>query len=149
MAFTLSSPAFNSNTNLPSQFTCEGENVSPPLRWEEAPDNTRSFALIVDDPDAPSGTWVHWTLFNIPPDVYQIEQDNTPPEAISGLNSWGETGYRGPCPPSGTHHYYFKLYALDKTLSLSSNVTSEEILDAMQGHILDECVLIGLYSNPS
>lgn len=149
MAFTLSSPAFNSNTNLPSQFTCEGENVSPSLRWEEAPDNTRSFALIVDDPDAPSGTWVHWTLFNIPPDVYQIEQDNTPPEVISGLNSWGETGYRGPCPPSGTHHYYFKLYALDKTLSLSSNVTSEEILDAMQGHILDECVLIGLYSNPS
>jgi hypothetical protein len=146
MSLTIESPAFASNTFIPSQYTCKGEDLSPPLAWHDSSLSTKSYVLIVDDPDAPSGVWDHWVLVNIPPNVKQLDEGaQLPSGAVNGKNSWGGIGYRGPCPPSGIHRYFFRLYALDTILRVSDYVTKTEVLQAMKDHILDSSELIGLY----
>ena len=146
MSLSLTSPGFSNNTLMPKQYTCNGDNYSPALNWTGAPVGTESYALIVDDPDAPNGTWDHWLLFNIPATLDHLDEaTQTPAGALSGKNSWDEHGYGGPCPPSGTHRYFFTLYALDSRLTVNSNVNKQDILNAIQNHILDSSQLIGLY----
>ena len=151
VTFTLSSTAFANGKPIPARYTCDGEDISPPLQWNEPPTGTRSFALVMDDPDAPMGTWVHWVLFDLPPESRAL------PEAVPsqgtladgsrhGLNSWGRTDYGGPCPPRGTHRYYFRLYALDAPLGLAVGASREEVLAAMSGHVLAQAELMGTYS---
>ncbi len=147
----LFSPAFSEGAPIPARHTCDGENISPALSWEAAPADTRFFALICDDPDAPSGVWDHWLLFNLPAEHTRLDEgvsdDFAPfPGAAHGLNSWKNAKYQGPCPPSGTHRYYFTLYALDARLSLKPGATKPEILRAMDGHIIAEARLMGRYS---
>lgn len=146
MSLSLESPAFLNQTLMPKQYTCNGSNYSPALSWQGAPAGTKSYVLMVEDPDAPNGIWVHWLLFNIPATLTQLDEaTEVPTSAISGKNSWGAQGYRGPCPPNGTHRYYFKLYALDSRLTVNSSVNKDDILNAMEGHILESSELIGLY----
>lgn len=146
MTLTLESSAFKHNEPIPTKYTCQGTDLSPPLRWHNAPAQTKSFVLLVEDPDATNGLWIHWALFNIESNITHLTENcSTPEGAISGLNTWGKNGYGGPCPPTGTHRYFFKLYALDNLLPLSEQATHTEIIAAMNGHILDECELIGLY----
>ncbi|WP_019218198.1 YbhB/YbcL family Raf kinase inhibitor-like protein [Legionella tunisiensis] len=146
MSLSLISPAFAANTMIPIQYTCQGADISPALLWQDAPAETKSYVLILDDPDAPSGDWVHWVVFNIPPTVQRLADDaELPAGAINGKNSWGQTGYRGPCPPSGTHRYFFKLYALDMLLTLNANATKQDVLAAMANHVLEQSELMGLY----
>lgn len=145
MGLSIESSDFANNTLMPVQYTCDGADNSPSLLWKESPAQTQSYVLIVDDPDAPAGTWVHWVLFNIPADIRQLEASEAPKGAISGKNSWGSTGYRGPCPPSGTHRYFFKLYALDTILTLNTTANKQDVVKAMQGHVLESSELIGLY----
>jgi hypothetical protein len=148
MSFALTSPAFTQGQPIPSQFSCKGADVSPALAWTEPPAGTRSFALIMDDPDAPMGTWDHWVLFNIPPETRSLPEDFQPAAPIAtGRNSWGRNDYGGPCPPSGTHRYFFKLYALDTTLNLSAGADKQALLSAMQGHILAQAELMGTFSH--
>ena len=142
----LSSSAFIHNQTIPAKYTCDGENVNPPLTITDVLTDSKSLTLIVDDPDAPAGTWVHWTVWNISPDTKQIAENSVPSNAIQGKTSFGNSGYGGPCPPSGTHRYFFKLYALDTTLSLGQNATKQDLEKAFVGHILDQAELIGLYS---
>ena len=143
-------PSFAHNQMMPSRFTCDGQDISPPLNWENVPPETKSFALIMDDPDAPLGTWVHWIIFNIPASKNHLEEKIKKESNLSGgvkqgRNSWKQIGYGGPCPPSGTHRYFFKFFALDKELDLEAGITKKNLLDAMQGHILDSQEMIGLY----
>ena len=146
MSLTLTSDAFANGQSIPAKYSCVGKNISPALAWDEPPAGTKSFTLIVDDPDAPMGTWVHWVLFNIPASTRSL-QENTDSGAMSaGKNSSGNTRYDGPCPPSGTHRYFFKLYALDSTLSLSPGATKEQVLKAMESHILAQGELMGTFS---
>ena len=140
------SPAFLNNQNIPSKYTCDGEGINPPLEFKEIPPNAQSLVLIVDDPDAPNGTWVHWTLWNIDPATISIAENSVPPKAIAGQTSSGQNIYGGPCPPSGTHRYFFKLYALDSKLSVTSFSFKEDLEKAMQGHIISQAELVGLYS---
>ncbi|QMT60997.1 MULTISPECIES: YbhB/YbcL family Raf kinase inhibitor-like protein [unclassified Legionella] len=143
----LESPAFVHNEFIPREYTCDGTDHSPPLVWSDIPKNTQSFVLIMDDPDAPMGLWVHWILFNVPPDCHELKlETGIPSNAISAQNSWGKTGYGGPCPPKGTHRYSFKLYALDTSLTLGEHATKKEIETAMQNHIIEQTELIGKYS---
>lgn len=150
-AMNITSMAFEDNTSMPNTYTCDGKNINPPLMWSGIPNNTKSLALIEDDPDAPNGDWVHWLLWNIPPTVVSIPErfsPSTAPETapiIEGTTSFSHAAYGGPCPPSGTHHYHFKLYALDTTLTLPSTAKKEELLQVMRGHIIDQAELIGLY----
>ena len=144
----LESPVFAHNEFIPREYTCNGADHSPPLVWSNAPKNTQSFVLIMDDPDAPMGLWVHWILFNLPADCHELGVD-VPLKAISAQNSWGKTGYGGPCPPTGTHRYFFKLYALDTSLTLGEHATKKEIETAMQNHIIEQTELIGKYSQSS
>ena len=148
MSLNLKSDAFVSGQSIPAKYTCVGKNVSPALTWSDPPAGTRSFALIVDDPDAPMGTWVHWVLFNIPADQHDLAEDLpvTGNAIYFGKNSSGNTRYDGPCPPSGTHRYYFKLYALDTLVDLRPGATKEELLKAMQGHTLAQGELMGTFS---
>ncbi|KTD71473.1 MULTISPECIES: YbhB/YbcL family Raf kinase inhibitor-like protein [Legionella] len=147
-AFTLKSSAFKMNSMIPDQFTCNGTDQSPPLSWQNIPPNTQSLALVVDDPDAPDGTWTHWIVFNIPPTVTELGAGApTPPGAANAKNSWGGLGYRGPCPSLGAHSYHFKLYALDTVLNLGDGTTREIVLDTMTGHVIGSAELIGLYQN--
>jgi len=141
----LTSSAFEHNQNIPAKYTCDNENINPPLYISEVPENAKSLVLIMDDPDAPAGTWVHWTVWNIAPDTAEIPENSVPTNTQQGLTSFGQPGYGGPCPPSGTHRYVFKLYALDTTLNLDTNIEKEDIEKAMEGHILDNVELIGLY----
>ena len=143
----ITSSAFNANAFIPKQYTCDEKDLSPPLQWTHAPNNTQSFVLIVDDPDAPNGNWDHWLLFNIPGDVTQLTENLSvlPAGTQEGKNSWGKTGYGGPCPPSNIHRYFFKLYALDSVLSLKNGVTKDQITQAMEGHIIAQAELIGKY----
>ena len=138
----ISSPEFKNNGFIPRKFTCQGKDVSPALIIENIPEGTKGIALIVDDPDAPVGTWVHWVVFNIPI-VSEIKEDSIPGE--QGMNDFGRKDYGGPCPPSGTHRYFFKIYALDATLEASKGVNKRTLEKSMQGHILDKAELIGLY----
>lgn len=142
----IKSPSFAAGGNIPARFSCRGDDANPPLVFENVPAGTKSLALIVDDPDAPGGTWVHWVMWNIQPDTGRIETDSAPRGAVQGVNSWGRTGYGGPCPPSGTHHYHFKLYALDTKLPLGPSSGKPELVAAMQGHILAHSEVIGLFS---
>ena len=137
----LYSLAFGNNGFIPAKYTCDGENINPPLSISDVSQKARSLVLIMDDPDAPSGTWVHWTVWNIDPKTIEI----VPQNAIEGTTSFGKPGYGGPCPPSGTHRYFFKLYALDNTLQLSASSTKEDLEKAMEGHIIGQTDLVGLY----
>ena len=141
----LSSPVFENNGIIPPKFTCDGEGVNPPLEISDVPAGAKSLALIVDDPDAPAGDWVHWTVWNIKPDTKLVDENSVPPEAIEGITDFGKPGYGGPCPPSGTHRYQFKLYALDISLDLDSGAKKADVEKAMEGHILDQTDLVGLY----
>jgi Raf kinase inhibitor-like YbhB/YbcL family protein len=144
------SSSFNHEDMITTKYTCDGQNISPPLSWSGAPEKTKSLALICDDPDAPAGTWVHWVFFDIPATVNSLQEKVSRQEEIAGLgkngkNSSGRYGYDGPCPPGGTHRYYFKLYALDTMLNLKAGLTKEELLKAMKGHVLEEVQLMGRY----
>jgi Raf kinase inhibitor-like YbhB/YbcL family protein len=147
ITMNLTSSAFSASQSIPERYSCKGADVSPPLAWDEPPAGTQSFALIIDDPDAPVGTWDHWVLFNIPTERRDLPDDFQPTGSIVvGRNSWGRNDYGGPCPPSGTHRYFFRLYALDTTLSLSGNVKKMEVLTAIQGHVLGMAELMGTFS---
>ncbi len=141
----LESTAFKHNQMIPSKYTCEGEDMNPPLKVSAVPKNAKTLVLIMDDPDAPMGTWVHWLIWNINPQTTEIAEDSVPAQSIEGTTSWRRTGYGGPCPPSGTHRYFFKLYALDIDLKLSPETDKLKLEKAMTGHILDKTELIGLY----
>ena len=141
----LISSAFNHGNPIPSKYTCDGQDISPPLAFSDIPENTKSFALIMDDPDAPMGIWDHWIIFNMFSSIQNINEGETP-KSMGGRNSWGRTGYGGPCPPSGEHRYFFKAYALDTELNLEEGVTKEELIEAMNGHIVGKAVLMGTYS---
>jgi Raf kinase inhibitor-like YbhB/YbcL family protein len=146
-AMKLSSSAFVDGGILSAKYTCDGASLSPPIKWQDAPANTKSFALIYDDPDAPSGTWTHWILYNLPPTINSLEENvrQLPIGTKVGVNSWPEQSYGAPCPPSGEHRYIFHLYALDMLLNLSGAITSEKLQQAMQGHILATATLMGKY----
>jgi Raf kinase inhibitor-like YbhB/YbcL family protein len=141
----LASQAFPDKGMIPARFTCDGPDMNPSLEWGTAPTGTRSLALIMDDPDAPVGTWVHWVVWNIQPDTRHINENAVPDKAVQGLNSWKRYSYGGPCPPSGTHRYFFKLYALDTTLDLPRTTSKVELERAMRGHILAQGELMGTY----
>lgn len=145
----LSSPAFEHEKNIPSKYTCDGENISPPLGITEVPQNALSLTLIMEDPDVPTnlkedGMWDHWVVFNMPPDVGEIAEGNEPPGA-GGIGTNGEEGYFGPCPPDREHRYFLKLFALDTALDLPGKSTKAEVEKAMTNHILDQAVLMGRY----
>lgn len=141
----LSSKAFHANGMIPSEYTCDGANGNPPLSIRNVPANARTLALIVDDPDAPRGTWVHWVLWNMGPDTTEIPATSVPGGALQGTNDFGKQNYGGPCPPSGTHRYFFKLYALDISPPLKPGATKGQLEEAMKGHILEKAELVGLY----
>jgi Raf kinase inhibitor-like YbhB/YbcL family protein len=150
MAIEIRSEAFEDGDPIPARYTCDGLDISPPLSWGSVPDDTQSLDLIADDPDAPRGTFVHWVIYNLPPDTRGVPEDmpnqqTLPSGAAQGVNGAGSIGYMGPCPPSGTHRYFFKLYALDTELGLGGGATKEEVLDAMEGHVLAEGQLMGIY----
>lgn len=141
----IESSAFENNGMIPAEYTCDGVNINPQLTIGGIPAGAESLVLIVDDPDAPGGTWVHWTVWNIDPLVTEIPENSIPMGAVEGVTDFGKTGYGGPCPPSGTHRYFFKLYALDTTLELDSSAAVQDINEAMDGHILESAELVGLY----
>lgn len=138
----IKSPEFNDGQFIPSKFSCEGKDINPELTIEGIPERTRSLALILEDPDALTGTWVHWIIFDIPPTA-KIGENSVPGK--QGINSAGGRRYHGPCPPSGTHRYFFKLYALDAVLNLNPGISREQLEKAMPGHILASAQLLGLY----
>jgi hypothetical protein len=143
-------PSFEPGELIPSVYTCDGKDLSPPLQWTDAPPETKSFALISDDPDAPVGTWVHWVVWNIPASVNSLEENRPKKESLPGGIRQGTTdfrriGYGGPCPPSGTHRYYFRLYALDTLLDLPGTTTKAQMEKAMKGHVLAQAELMGKY----
>lgn len=142
---SITSPAFSQNETIPARHTCDGDDVSPPLAIGGVPEKTGSLALIVDDPDAPSKTWVHWVLWNLAADTAEIPENTVPPGAVQGTNDFGKRKYGGPCPPSGTHRYFFKLYALDAPLALPAGATKTQVEEAMGGHLLGQAELVGRY----
>lgn len=142
----ITSLAFENNQPIPAKYTCDGQNINPSLAISEIPDNAQSLAFIMDDPDAPAGTWVHWVIFNIDPKSTEIAENSVPQGSVEGITSFGNTGYGGPCPPFGTHRYFFKLYALDTKLDLNSSARKENLESAMEGHLLDSTELLGLYN---
>lgn len=151
MAFELTSPAFSPGGEIPVRHTCDGPDLSPPLRWTDPPANTKGFALIVDDPDAPAGTWVHWVLYGLPATARELPEgvparDTVPGLGTQGVNDFRKVGYGGPCPPRGpAHRYFFRLYALDTELALPPRKTKAEVLKAMEGHVLGQAELMGRY----
>lgn len=147
MSFQLHSDSFSNNALIPSDYTCDGFNISPDLTWEDVPEETQSFVLICDDPDNLDGIWDHWVLYNIPAKITRLAENTValPGTTEVGVNSWGHTQYGGPCPVKGVHHYFFKLYALDTLLTLPPGANKHEVEQAMQGHILDETYLVGKY----
>lgn len=154
MSLNIKSSAFQPNGTIPTRYTCDGEDLSPPLAWSNVPQGTESLALIMDDPDAPDPAapkmvWVHWVLYNIPPNVTTLHEgqasNDLPPGTQEGLNNWDRAGYGGPCPPVGRHRYFFKLYALDTELTGLAQPTKSALEQAMQGHILDQAELVGTY----
>jgi hypothetical protein len=147
----LESTAFTANEMIPFPYTCDGQDISPPLTWDSPPTGTQSLALIVDDPDAPGEIFVHWVLYDLPPEIQELPQgvadrDTLPGGGKQGKNDFGKLGYGGPCPPSGLHRYFFKLYALDRELGLKSGATKAQLEAAMNGHILAAAELIGRYA---
>jgi len=150
------SAAFNHNAKIPAKYTCDEENINPPLQFLDVPENAKSLVLIVDDPDAPSKTWTHWVVYNIDSQTSEVKKNSVPEGGTEGVTDFGKPGYGGPCPPaspklqrgepSGVHRYFFKLYALDIILDLAPNATKQMVEEKMQGHIIDRTELIGLYS---
>jgi Raf kinase inhibitor-like YbhB/YbcL family protein len=150
MEIQITSSAFEDGGLIPARYTCDGEDVSPPLQWAGVPEGVRSIALICDDPDAPMGTFVHWVLFNLPAVTKELAEDvpadkTLPNGARQGITDFGRIGYGGPCPPSGTHRYFFKIYALDAEIALKAGASKRELLKAMEGHILAQGQLVGKY----
>ncbi len=150
MTIQLTSSAFTEGDMIPKKYTCDGQDISPPLAWTGVPEGTKSVALISDDPDAPVGTWVHWVMYNIPPQLQELPEAVPADKVLAtgatqGTNDFRRIGYGGPCPPGGTHRYYFKLYALDQELALDPGLTKDQLLKAMKGHILAEGQLMGRY----
>lgn len=145
MSIKISSPTFQHNENIPAKYTCQGENINPPLEIEGVPSNSKSLVLIIDDPDAPSGNWDHWIVWNINPLTKKIPENSVPQEATQGINDFRRVEYGGPCPPSGTHRYFFKIFAIDTIFNLPSSARKTDVLKAMQGHVLDKFELVGLY----
>jgi Raf kinase inhibitor-like YbhB/YbcL family protein len=151
MTLSVSSSAFKEGDKIPAKYSCDGQDISPPLAWGEPPQGIRAFALITDDPDAPGGVFTHWVLFNLPANIRQLgegtpAQERLPDGALQGKNGFGRIGYSGPCPPRGrAHRYFFTIYALDKSLDLKPGASKKQLLDAMKGHILAQGQLIGTY----
>jgi len=146
----LSSTAFGEGSTIPSDFTCDGADMSPPIEWSGVPADAKSIAVIAEDPDAPGGDWVHWLIYNLPADFNRLpagipQKADLPNGGLQGRNDFGGIGYGGPCPPRGTHRYFFKIYALDTLLPLNPGAVKKELLDAMQGHVLAEGKLMGTY----
>jgi Raf kinase inhibitor-like YbhB/YbcL family protein len=146
----IKSPVFTEGAKIPTKYTCDGPDVSPPLRWSGQPDETMSFAIVCDDPDAPVGTWVHWVYYDIPATFTELpekiaQSKNPGIGGAQGVNDFKRLGYGGPCPPEGTHRYYFKLYALDREMGLAPGATKKQLLAAMQGRILAEAQIMGRY----
>ena len=141
----ITSSNFNNSQTIPAKFTCQGLDISPELNISDVPEETKSLALIMDDPDAPNGTWVHWVIWNIDPKTTLIPENSIPHLAVQGNNSWPQPKYGGPCPPSGAHRYFFKLYALKEKLNLPPGSTKEALIKAMEGLIIDETQLMGIY----
>ena len=151
MELNIKSSAFDEGELIPKKYTCDGEDVSPPLSWTQPPKETKSIVLICDDPDAPMGTWVHWVLFGLSSDTMELPEGISSDKevlggATHGLNDFRKYGYGGPCPPGGTHRYFFKLYAVDTQVDLNAGATKNEVLSAIKGHILAEGQLMGRYS---
>ena len=150
MEITITSTAFEEGGMIPQPYTCDGKDVSPPLKWSGVPDSAKSLALICDDPDAPMGTWVHWVLYNLPANLKELPEAMPADKTLKngakhGKNDFHKFGYGGPCPPGGTHRYFFKLYALDTMLDLEPGATKAELLQAMEGHIVAQGQLMGKY----
>jgi hypothetical protein len=146
----IQSSAFREGETIPSKYTCDNLDLSPPIEWSKGPEGTKSYALICDDPDAPGGTWVHWVIYNIPDSIQELSENVPKLESLSngarqGKSDFGSIGYGGPCPPGGTHRYYFKIYALDFILDYKPVITKKELLRAIEKHILDEGQLMGRY----
>lgn len=144
---SLTSSAFQDGAAIPEKYSSYGANISPPLSWSKLPDGTKSEVLVVEDPDAPSGTFVHWLIYNIPADATSIPEGSLPPQSLIGQNSTGNAEYFGPKPPSGTHHYHFKLFALKDNLSLPSGASKDEVMKAMAGRTLGEGEIVATYSH--
>jgi len=145
----VTSQAFKTKESIPAKYTCDGPNINPPLEFLDIPKTAISLALLVDDPDAPAGDWVHWLVFNMDAKLTQISENSLPASATCGLNDFQENGYGGPCPPSGSHRYLFKLYALDTYLDLGPKATKDDFLKAIDGHIIDQAQLNGKYERQS
>jgi Raf kinase inhibitor-like YbhB/YbcL family protein len=143
----ITSSAFDMDDPIPQEYTCDGDNINPPLSISEIPNGTKSFCLIMDDPDAPAGPFVHWLVWNIDPEITEIDEDDVPDGASQGVNDAGKLGYMGPCPPSGVHHYQFTVYALDSMIDVRPRATALELVEAMEGHVLDKTVLVGTYEH--
>jgi Raf kinase inhibitor-like YbhB/YbcL family protein len=144
---SLSSPAFADRGTIPEIYSCKGKDINPPLVIDGVPENSKSLALTVDDPDAPNGLWVHWLVWNINPHTHEIPEDSVPREAVLGKNDWHRNSYGGPCPPSGKHRYQFTLYALDASIDLAGTATKQDLEEAMEGHVIDKAQLIGTFSH--
>ncbi len=142
---SISSPAFLHNGNIPAKYTCDAKDMSPRIIIRNVPRGTMSLALVMEDPDAPKGTWVHWVVWNISPGTGEIPENSVPSGAVQGRNSWDRNNYGGPCPPSGTHRYFFRLYALDAVLNLGRGAGKRDLEKAMKGHVIAGAELVGLY----
>ena len=150
MDIKITSSAFEDGGLIPAKYTCDGADISPPLHWDAVPEGTQGITLICDDPDAPMGTWVHWVIFGLSAETTELAENippdsNLPNGARQGVSDFGRIGYGGPCPPSGTHRYFFKIYALDTEINLAAGASKSELLKAMEGHILGQGQLIGKY----
>jgi len=146
MKFELSSPAFAEGDEIPTRYTCQGENFSPPLTISGTPKGTAKLALVMHDPDAPNGDFLHWTLWHLNPNIREIPENTVPDDALQGMNSAGSVGYMGPCPPSGIHHYIFNLYALDTTMNLPEGTRRAELMKALDNHVVAQTALSGTFS---
>lgn len=149
MSFQITSSAFSAGSAIPAVYSCKGKDISPPLTWNQPPAGTQSLVLIMDDPDAPVGTWDHWVVFNLPASLTGLQEGAStalPAGVVTGRNSWKRSDYGGPCPPGGTHRYFFKLYALDTALNLTDKASKKDVETAMSGHILSQTELMGTFS---
>lgn len=140
------SDVFEENQHIPKKYTCDGDGINPPLRITNIPGETKSLVLVVDDPDAPGGTFTHWLVWNIPGDFNYIEEDSVPEGSIEGVNDGGEIGYYPPCPPEGAHRYFFRVYALDKIIDIEEGADRSKLMQIIDDHIIDQAELIGLYA---
>lgn len=141
----ITSPEFKNGAQIPKRYTCDSKNINPELLFSDIPAGAKSLVLIMDDPDSPTGVWNHWLVWNISPDIHEIQEGNVPSGALEGKTTFGEIGYGGPCPHKGRHRYFFKLYALDTVLGISAGVSKEVLINAMKAHILTEAELLGTY----